>query len=126
MSKNKKKKTPSNKYHAEKAYRNTNGRTERFDSRKEARRFDDLRLLERAGQIHDLQRQVRFVLIPAQRDAKGKLIERQCAYVADFVYTQNGYKIVEDTKSAATRKLKDYVIKRKLMLWVHGIRIREI
>jgi hypothetical protein len=51
------------------------------------------------------------------------VVERACAYVADFVYTENGKKIVEDTKGFKT---KDYIIKRKLMLWVHGIRVKEI
>ena len=89
--------------------------------------------MERKGEIQDLERQVKFVLIPAQREPdtigprggvkKGKVLEREVAYVADFVYTQNGERIVEDTKGFRT---KDYVIKRKLMLWVHGIRISEI
>lgn len=118
---------PENKFHAEPAFRNIDGKTVRFDSKKEARRYDELRLLERAHQISNLQRQVRFVLIPAQRDAKGKLIERQAVYTADFVYTDSrGRQIVEDTKSPPTRKEKDYILRRKLMLWVHGIRIREI
>ena len=115
-----------NKYHAKKDYRKANGETVKFDSRKEARRYDELRLLERAHQISDLQRQVKFVLIPAQRDPKGKLIERQCYYVADFTYKDSsGRLVVEDTKSEATRT-PVYVVKRKLMLWVHGIRVREI
>lgn len=115
-----------NKYHAKKDYRKANGETVKFDSRKEARRYDELRLLERAHQISDLQRQVKFVLIPAQRDPKGKLIERQCYYVADFTYKDSrGNLVVEDTKSEATRT-PVYIVKRKLMLWVHGIRVREI
>lgn len=105
-----------------------------YDSKKEAKRHQELLLLERAGAIHDLQRQVKYVLIPAQREPdtigarggvhKGKLIERECSYMADFVYiTEDGLKVVEDTKGFRT---KDYVIKRKLMLHVHGIRIKEI
>ena len=104
-----------------------------FDSKKEARRFQELYFMERAGEITDLQRQVKFVLIPAQREPdttgkrggikKGKLIERECSYVADFVYNKNGKRVVEDTKGVRT---KDYIIKRKLMLLVHGIRINEI
>lgn len=117
------------KYHSRKITRD--GMT--FDSVKEYRRFCELSLLERAGTITDLQRQVKFVLIPAQREPdtigkrggiiKGKLIERECAYIADFVYVENGKKVVEDTKGFKT---PDYIIKRKLMLWVHGIRINEI
>ena len=104
-----------------------------FDSKKEAKRYSELLLLEKAGAIQDLQRQVKFVLIPAQREPDiigkkggrkpGKLIERECAYFADFVYTENGQTIVEDTKGIRTT---EYIIKRKLMLHVHGIRITEL
>lgn len=92
-----------------------------FDSRKEARRYKELLLLERAGAITNLQMQVKYVLIPSQR-IDGKVVERECAYKADFVYQENGETVVEDTKGFKT---KDYIIKRKLMLYVHGIRIRE-
>lgn len=104
-----------------------------FDSQKEARRFRELSLLERAGQVTDLQRQVKFVLIPAQYEPdtigkrggvkRGKLIERECSYMADFTYTEDGKQVVEDTKGFKT---KDYIIKRKLMLYVHGIKIKEL
>ena len=107
-----------------------------FDSRKEARRYQELLLLQRAGVIQDLQMQVKFVLIPAQYEtyerygAKGqelkpgkRLVEKECSYFADFVYEQDGKQIVEDTKGVKT---KDYIIKRKLMLYTHGIRIREV
>lgn len=93
-----------------------------FDSVKEYRRFCELRLIERSGAITDLQRQVKFELIPSQRIG-GKVIERACSYIADFVYIENGKKVVEDTKGFRT---PDYIIKRKLMLWVHGIRIKEV
>ena len=103
-----------------------------FDSLKEYRRFCELCLLEKAGKVTDLQRQVKFVLIPAQREPdtigkrggvkKGKLIEHECSYVADFVYVQDGKTIVEDSKGFRTA---DYKIKRKLMMWVHGIKIKE-
>ena len=94
-----------------------------FDSKKEATRFAELQLLQRAGEIFDLQRQVPFTLIPKQvRD--GKTIERPCVYKADFVYKdKDGTEIVEDTKGMRT---KEYVIKRKLMLWQFGIVIREV
>ena len=95
-----------------------------FDSAKEAQRWQELKLLERAGQIFELQRQVPFVLIPKQvRD--GKVIERPVVYKADFVYTENGEDVVEDVKSPAT-KTREYIIKRKLLLWQFGIRIREV
>ena len=93
-----------------------------FDSQKEARRYRELALLQRAGQISDLKRQVRYELIPTQRIG-GKVVEKSCAYIADFVYTENGETVVEDTKGFRT---KDYIIKRKLMLYVHGIRIKEV
>lgn len=93
-----------------------------FDSQKEARRYEELALLQRAGQISDLKRQVRYELIPTQRIG-GKVVEKSCVYIADFVYTENGETVVEDTKGFRTR---DYIIKRKLMLHVHGIRIKEV
>lgn len=108
------------------------------DSRLEAVRWSELKLLERAGKIKDLSRQVEYELIPAQYETveryskKGtrlkdgvKLVERNCCYIADFVYTdtETGQTIVEDTKGAKT---KDYIIKRKLMLKVHNIKIREV
>ena len=94
-----------------------------FDSEKEYRRWCELRLMERAGVITDLQRQVKYELIPQQKDEKGKILEKACCYVADFVYKEKGKTIVEDTKGMRT---KEYVIKRKLMLRVHGIRVREV
>lgn len=93
-----------------------------FDSTKEARRWSELLLLERAGAIQNLRRQVKYELIPSQRIA-GKVVERACTYIADFVYSENGVEVVEDTKGFKT---PEYVIKRKLMLWRHGIRIREV
>lgn len=93
-----------------------------YDSRKEARRHSELLLLERAGAIQKLQYQVKFDLIPSQRIG-GKVVERPVSYIADFVYEENGQKIVEDTKGVKTL---DYIIKRKLMLWIHGIRIKEV
>lgn len=93
-----------------------------FDSKKEANRFRELSLLERAGKITELQRQVKFELIPSQR-IDGKVVERACYYVADFVYLENGQKVVEDTKGFKT---KDYIIKRKLLLHNYGIRIKEV
>lgn len=96
-----------------------------FDSKKEATRWAELKLLERAGKITFLQRQVSYVLIPKQvRD--GKLLERQVVYKADFAYKdENGVDVVEDVKSQAT-KTKEYILKRKLMLWEYGIEIKEV
>lgn len=95
-----------------------------FDSKKEANRYKELRLLEKAGGIKDLRTQVKFKLIPAQRDeATGEVIERECSYKADFVYEEDEKTVVEDVKGFRT---KEYVVKRKLMLWRYGIRIREV
>ena len=109
-----------------------------FDSHKEARRWEELLLLQRAGKITDLQRQVKYELIPAQYETyaryskKGirlkdgvKLLERKVDYVADFVYidAETGENVVEDSKGIRT---KDYILKRKLMLAVHGIRVKEV
>lgn len=88
-----------------------------FDSVKEYHRWCELRLLERAKRISDLQRQVKYELIPKQDG------ERACTYVADFVYIDSdGRTVVEDTKGMRTDA---YRIKKKLMLWVHGIKIKE-
>ena len=89
-----------------------------YDSKKEARRHRELLLLQRAGKITNLERQVKFELIPKQDG------ERACTYVADFVYNlvDTGERVVEDTKGFKTEV---YRIKKKLMLWVHKIKIIE-
>ena len=119
-----------NKYNNKKIYIGD----EVYDSRKEVQRHFDLTVLQRTGKIKDLQRQVKFELIPAQREPdtigkrggvhKGKVIENSVSYIADFVYTDcsTGEQVVEDSKGMKT---KDYIIKRKLMLYIHGIRILE-
>ncbi len=110
------KSTRRNKYHAEK----TGGHA----SKKEHRRASQLRMMQRIGLISDLREQVSYELIPAQRDGEGNLLEKSCRYIADFVYIDShGNKVVEDTKGFRT---PEYVIKRKLMLHRHGIRIKEI
>lgn len=96
---------------------------QKFDSKKEANRYQELLLLEKAGVIKNLSRQVKFVLIPSQRDENGKLIERECSYKADFTYEEGIKTVVEDVKGYRT---KEYIIKRKLMLYQFGIRIREV
>lgn len=93
-----------------------------FDSKKESRRYTELKILEAAGEISDLTLQPEFVLLPPQY-VDGKCAERAVKYKADFMYTENGKTVVEDTKGFKT---KDYVIKRKLMLYIHGIRVREV
>ena len=116
------------KYHAKKIQADE----QTFDSRKEYARWCALRLMERAGAITGLRRQVKYVLIPAQYGPSitgprgglkhGPLLERECAYIADFVYLKDGQTIVEDSKGVRT---KDFIIKRKLMLERYGIRILE-
>lgn len=121
-------------YHSTK-YRNKRVRIgdESFDSKKEYHRWLELQILEDAGVIRKLERQVKFVLIPAQREPEtitqrgrkipGKVIEREAVYYADFVYEMDGEIVVEDTKGMKTDV---YILKRKLMLEKYGIRIREV
>lgn len=115
----------------------------KFDSLKECRRYSQLRLLEQAGKIKDLQLQKTYELIPAQYEEtdevytkgihKGEhkrvLLERACNYVADFYYVDC------ETKQAVIEDVKGYKeggayslfkVKRKLMLYIHGIKIKEI
>ena len=103
-------------------------------SKKEQYRAEQLKLMQKAGVISNLREQVPYALIPAQYGECGRsfmghttrvLLERSCKYIADFVYTdcKTGQTIVEDTKGMRTR---EYVIKRKLMLYLHGIRIKEV
>ena len=99
-----------------------NNRFGRFDSRKEYRRFLVLSDMEKHGEIEKLERQVEFLLIPSQRGADGKVIERAVKYKADFRYIRDGKIVVEDVKGIKT---KEYIIKRKLMLERFGIRILE-
>jgi len=111
-----------------------------FASRKEAKRYMELKLLEQAGELTDLELQKKYVLIPTQREPDtigpkggvkpGKVIEREIAYVADFVYKdKNGIEHVEDIKGykkTDAGAYKVFTIKRKLMLWINGITIEEV
>ena len=96
-----------------------------FDSKKEMKRYADLKFLQRGGKISELKIQVPFLLLPDQyapsteiytkgenkgKPKRGKLLEKSCQYIA------------EDVKG---KKTKEYLIKRKLMLYFHGIRIYE-
>lgn len=98
---------------------------QKFDSMKEAARYQELKMLERAGEITELRRQVPFTVIPAMKDEKGKVIEREVKYIADFTYLEKGQNVrtVEDVKGMRTEV---YKIKRKLMLYRNGIRIKEV
>lgn len=94
-----------------------------FSSKREARRYAELVLMQKAGLISELALQPAFELIPKQRRADGKA-ERACTYVADFSYFgEDGQFVVEDSKGVRT---PDYVVKRKLMLKVHGITVMEV
>lgn len=97
----------------------------RFDSKAEGKRYQQLKLLERAGEIRNLETQVAFDLIPAQ-DIGGRK-EKPVRYLADFRYVRvsDGETVVEDVKSAPT-KTKEFVIKRKLVLWLHKVIIQEV
>lgn len=124
------------KYNSKKIYA-ADGK--KFDSKKEYLRYLYLKDKEKDGFIKDLKTQVKYILIPAQREPdkvgkrgavkKGKLIERECAYYADFVYYDcvNDCEVVEDVKGyKAAGAYNLFTIKRKLMLYVHGIKINEI
>ena len=112
-----------NKLHAEKVEAFlADGTPFTFASKREYARYNDLLLLEKAGEITDLRVQVPFELIPAQVRSDGTR-ERAVVYFADFVYQQGGKTVTEDSKGFRT---KDYIIKRKLMLWVHHISIKEV
>lgn len=104
-----------------------------FDSKRECRRYKELEILQQIGAISELRTQVKFVLISAQREAdtvgkrggiiKGNLIEREVSYIADFVYVENDKTVVEDAKGMRT---PEYILKRKMMLYFYGIRIKEV
>lgn len=109
-----------------------------FDSKKEARRYQELLLLLNTGEITDLRLQVPYELIPAQKEPPtigskggvrpGKTIERACIYVADFVYRdKEGREVVEDVKGYRMGGAYSlFKIKKKLMLWRFGISVKEV
>ena len=98
-----------------------------FDSKKEAHRWFVLRGKEQAGEIQALRRQVEFVLIPAQKIRGRKGGERPISYIADFVYERDGKTVVEDVKGYKRGgAYAVFVMKRKLMLYIHGIVVSEV
>jgi hypothetical protein len=108
-----------------------------FDSSLEWSRFLFLSNREKEGEITNLRRQVEYLLIPAQYGTEIKhlktkdkevrvLLERSCSYIADFVYERNGKTIVEDCKGSKYIITADFKIKKKLLLWVHGIELRYV
>ena len=109
------------KYHAKKI--KWNGET--FDSKKEFNRYQELLLLHRAGKIYGLERQVKIPLLPSQKDENGKVVERAVTYIADFVYfdIEQNKVVVEDAKGMRT---PEYILKRKMVLYLNHIRIQEV
>ena len=105
-----------------------------FDSKKEGLYYLKLKDMERCGEISDLRLQVPFELLPAiykdevvylktKDKLERKCVQRAVNYVADFVYTKDGVEYVVDTKGL---RLKDYILKKKMMLALKGIEITEI
>lgn len=101
-----------------------------FDSRREALRYVELRIMQAAGEIENIKVQHSFQLLPSMKKTKENTYwersERGVVYIADFTYNKGGLLVVEDVKSPITRKSPAYVLKRKLMLYMHGISIVEI
>ena len=95
-----------------------------FDSRREAARWQELQLLERAGQIRDLRRQVPFELVPGVKFAGAARARPALRYFADFVYQERGQQVIEDIKSPATASLPAFKLKRHLMLALLGLEVR--
>ncbi len=116
----------TNKYNAQKTtVAMPNGSMYTFDSKHEAERFGELHLMERAGAIHNLQLQRSFTLQESYITSNGATVGK-ITYKADFTYWKNGQMIVEDAKSPATRKDKQYILKKKLMADRYGIHIVEV
>lgn len=107
--------TKPSKYHAQRV----DAEDGKFDSKLEFRRWRELKLLERAGVITELKRQVRMPLIPRSKYG------REIAYVADFSYREDGKLVIEDTKSEAT-KTPLYRLKKRLIAEKYGIEIKEV
>ena len=87
-----------------------------FDSAKEAKRWGELQFMVKAGEIRNLQRQVRFPIV-----VNGVKV---CSYIADFTYEELGGVVVEDVKSEFTRKDPLFRLKSKLLKTTTGIDIR--
>ncbi len=96
-----------------------------FDSIAESNRYIELRIMEKAGIISDLECHPRYEIIPAQR-IQGHRSFQAAHYTADFRYRKDGELIVEDVKSEYTRQAEDYKLRRKLMMLMHGIYVHEV
>lgn len=99
---------------------------ETFDSIAEKDRYLELLVMEKAGIISELVCHPEFEIIPKQETPKGKPNFRKAVYTADFQYVRDGETIVEDVKSKYTREEKDYILRRKMMLYINGIYVEEI
>ena len=98
-----------------------------FDSRKEGERWKELKLMESSGEIEQLERQVKFDLLPKQIGSDGRVIERKVQYVADFIYIRDGEVVVEDVKGyRGGGAYEVFKLKKKMMLYFFGIRVKEI
>lgn len=97
-----------------------------FDSKAEYERYIELRIMEQKGLISDLKEHPEFEIIPRQLSTTGKTLFRPARYTADFSYVRDGVLHVEDVKSEYTRLEKDYILRRKLMLYHNGIYVEEI
>jgi hypothetical protein len=98
----------------------------KFDSKREAARWGELRMLEKLGQISMLRRQVAYELVPAVKFAGARARKPAIRLIADFEYVERGVKVVEDVKSPVTAKVPAFQMKRHLMLAVHAIDVRIV
>lgn len=118
-----------NKLHAEKVDMTMpDGTLMHFDSKREARRYMDLWLMQRSGEITNLRTQVKYPLLSKQVHPDGTR-ERAIDYVADFVYEKDGETVVEDSKgfrNTSSAAYRVFVMKRKMMLYFHGVTVREV
>lgn len=110
----------SQKYHS----CQTEERNIKFSSRAEQRRYRELVLLFRSGEIQDLRIHPQFTLLEGYTKPDGQKVQRM-RYTADFSYMQEGQLVVEDVKSRPTRTT-DYKMRKKMMLDKYGIEIREV
>jgi len=98
-----------------------------FDSKKEHRRYIELKAMQQRGEIRDLKHHTKFELAPKTKIEGEKRAKPALRYFADFTYYRiTGEFVVEDVKSVATRKLASYRNKKHLMKTVHNIDVREV
>ena len=113
------------------------GNGNKFDSKKEKDRYSELLMMEKAGLIQNLQRQVHFELLPAMYEnvvielktkfkEERKCVYRATEYIADFTYLQDGQEIVEDVKASIRFQDPVYKLKKKMMYYIHNIKIKEV